>query len=195
MEFVERHVDPRTGQAIEPQGTLAGTGFIFPFHFGLHIRWMDVGYWLVFLVGMALLVLLVSGVIIHRPIFKDLFAFRPAGALSRSSLDLHNVTGELLLPFHLVMTLSGLIIFFSSFFPGTWQAVYGDDQKAFHRDVFGDYQRPGPTASASSGPWTPWWPRPSGAGASVGSPAWRSTTTGTSPATSRYADPTPTAWR
>jgi uncharacterized iron-regulated membrane protein len=141
-EFVERHIDPRTGQVIEPQGTLAGTGFIFPFHFGLHLEWQEVGYWLVFLAGMAMLVLLVSGVVIHRRIFKDFFSFRPAGALSRGSLDLHNVTGVLLLPFHLVMTLSGLIIFFSIFFPGTWKAAYGGDERSFSRDAFGGLERP-----------------------------------------------------
>jgi uncharacterized iron-regulated membrane protein len=138
---VVRHVDPVTGEVAGPQGTLGGTGFIFPFHFNLHLEWMNLGEWLVGLAGMAMLVLLVSGVVIHRRIFKDFFTFRPLKAASRSALDLHNVMGVLPLPFHFVMPLSGLIIFFSVYFPGTWQATYGADRATFSQEVFGRYQR------------------------------------------------------
>jgi uncharacterized iron-regulated membrane protein len=149
---VFRHVDPRTGRMAADQGTLGGTGFIYPFHFRLHLLWLNLGYWLVGLAAMAMLALLVSGVIIHRRIFKDFFTFRSRKRLERSSLDLHNVTGVLALPFHFVMTLSGLIIFFSLYFPGTWKTVYQNDNDAFTREVFGGYQRakagkPGPLAS------------------------------------------------
>lgn len=136
-----RHIDPRSG-VIADAGTLGGTGFIFPFHFGLHLGWLDLGIWLVGLAAMGMLVLVVSGVVIHVHLFKELFTFRPKKALSRSSLDLHTTMGVLALPFHFVMPLSGLIIFFSIFFPGTWQAVYAGDRAAFNRDTFGIYQRP-----------------------------------------------------
>jgi hypothetical protein len=46
------------------------------------------------------------------------------------------------MPFHFIMPLSGLIIFFSLFFPGTWQAAFDGDRAAFNREVFGGYQRP-----------------------------------------------------
>ena len=42
----------------------------------LHIRIQDIGLWLVGLAGMAMMVLCVSGVIIHRKIFTDFFTFR-----------------------------------------------------------------------------------------------------------------------
>jgi uncharacterized iron-regulated membrane protein len=137
-----RHIDPVGGAPVAPQGTAGGTGFIFPFHFSLHLKWAQIGYWLVGLAAMAMLTLLVSGVVIHRRIFKDFFTFRPGRVLSRSSLDLHNVTGVLALPFHFVMPLSGLIIFFSIYFPATWKAPYQGDQRAFFREVFGSYSRP-----------------------------------------------------
>jgi PepSY-associated transmembrane protein len=79
------HLDPVTGNVLPDAGSLGGTGFIFPFHFGLHLGWHDVGTWLVGLCGMAMLVLVVSGVVIHRRIFKDMFTFRPNKVLSRSS--------------------------------------------------------------------------------------------------------------
>jgi len=147
-----RDIDPETGVPLPDSGTLAGTRFIFPFHFNLHLRWMNLGYWLVGVAGMAMLVLLVSGVVLHRKIFADFFTFRWERKLPRSSLDLHNLTGILGLPFHFVITLSGLIIFLAIYFPTVVDSVYRGDSVNFDRDVYGGVQRdpasaPGPLAS------------------------------------------------
>lgn len=146
--FVTRYFDPTTGALLPEPGTLAGTGFIFPFHYRLfpfyyrlHLRWQDLGYWLVGLAGMSMLALLVSGVVIHRKIFRDFFTFRRERKLPRSDLDLHNLTGVLGLPFHFVMTLSGLIIFSSIYFPGVIDTVYQGDRAAFFQDAYGRYER------------------------------------------------------
>ncbi|HWO13235.1 MAG TPA: PepSY-associated TM helix domain-containing protein [Polyangiaceae bacterium] len=136
------HLDPSTFAELRPAPTLGGTGFIFPFHFMLHIDWLDLGLWIVGLCGMAMLVLTLSGVLIHKRILRDFFMFRPRKAATRSLLDLHTALGVLALPFHLVMPLSGLVIFFALFFPGTWQAAFDGDEAAFGREVFGSYQRP-----------------------------------------------------
>ncbi|MEY2933981.1 MAG: hypothetical protein RL033_4730 [Pseudomonadota bacterium] len=141
-ETVLRQVDPRSGEVVAAAGTLGATGFFFPFHFSLHIEWQRVGIWLVGLAGMALLVLAITGVVIHGHFFREFFTFRAHKSLSRSSLDLHTTLGVLALPFQLLMPLTGLVIFFSIFFPGTWQAAYGGDRNAFNRDLFGGYQRP-----------------------------------------------------
>ena len=151
-DFTFRDIEPRTGALLPDAGTLAGTRFIFPFHYSLHLRWNDLGYWLVGLAGMATLVLLVSGVVIHRKIFMDFFTFRPDRKLPRSSLDLHNLTGVLALPFHFVMALSGLIIFFSIYFPSVVSSVYGGDRAAFNRDAFGSFQREAAGAPGSLAP-------------------------------------------
>lgn len=143
-KFVSRSVDPNTGRVIADQGSLAGSGFFFPFHYMLHIKWLDIGYWLVGLAGMAMLVLLVSGVIIHRKIFADFFLFRPKKQLPRASLDLHNVTGVLGLPFHFLITLSGLIIFIQIYFPQAHLGPYGtgpEAKAALQAEVFGRYTR------------------------------------------------------
>jgi len=147
-----RDIDPEAGALLPDSGTLAGTRFIFPFHFNLHLRWMNLGYWLVGVAGMAMLVLLVSGVVIHRKIFADFFTFRWERKLPRSSLDLHNLTGVLGLPFHFVITLSGLIIFFAIYFQNVIDAVYRGDSVTFNRDVYGGVKReptsmPAPLAS------------------------------------------------
>ena len=151
-DFTFRDIEPQTGVLLPDAGTLAGTRFIFPFHYSLHLRWNDIGYWLVGLAGMGTLVLLVSGVVIHRKIFMDFFTFRLDRKLPRSSLDLHNLTGVLALPFHFVMALSGLIIFFAIYFPTVVSIAYDGDRAAFNRDAFGSFQQeaagaPGAVAS------------------------------------------------
>ena len=138
---IVRYLDPATGSFLADQGTLAGTRFIFPFHFNLNLSWNRIGIWLVGLAGMAMLALLVSGVVIHRKIFVDFFTFRPNKKLPRSSLDLHNLTGVLALPFHFAITLSGLIIFFTIYFPTVISTVYEGDRRAFSRDAFGIFHR------------------------------------------------------
>ena len=137
----EHRLDPSSGRIIAEQGTWAGTRFIYPFHYRLHIGWLNLGYWLVGLCAMAMLALLVSGIIIHRRIFTDFFTFRATARLPRSSLDLHNLSSVLGLPFHLAMTLSGLIIFIAIYFPTVGIATYGDDRAALAQDAYGRYQR------------------------------------------------------
>jgi uncharacterized iron-regulated membrane protein len=145
QQFVSRAIDPHTSQLIPDQGSLAGTRFFFPFHFKLHIQWMDLGYWLVGLAGMAMMVLVVSGVFIHRKIFIDFFLFRPSKQLQRASLDLHNLTGVLGLPFHFMIALSGLVIFIGIYFPQAHVGSYGLDKEAkatYQAEAYGSFRRP-----------------------------------------------------
>lgn len=139
-----RQIDPSRNAFIADQGTEGGTGFIFPFHFSLHLRWNDLGKWLVGLAAMAMLTLLVSGVIIHKKIFTQFFTFRPHKRLQRSSLDLHNLTGVIGLPFHFAITLSGLIIFITIYFPQAHWGGYGEGKAAkaaFSAEAYGKYTR------------------------------------------------------
>ena len=139
-----RDFDPASGALIPDQGSFGGTGFIYPFHYMLHIKWRQLGYWIVGLTGMATLVLLVSGVVIHRKIFTDFFLFRPKKQLQRASLDLHNLSGVLGLPFHFLIVLSGLIIFMGIYFPSAPLAVFADApdaRKAFTDEAYGRFSR------------------------------------------------------
>ncbi len=139
-----RALHPQTGALLEHTDTLAGSGFIFPFHYRLHLRWLDLGYWLVGLAGMAMLLLVVSGVVIHKRIFTDFFVFRPEKKLQRASLDLHNITGVLAIPFHFAIALSGLIILFTIYFPSAFIGAYGPGpaaNKQARQEMFGQYQR------------------------------------------------------
>ncbi|MEM7136694.1 MAG: PepSY-associated TM helix domain-containing protein [Myxococcota bacterium] len=101
--------------------TAAASRFLYPMHYSLHL---PQGYWLVGLCAMAMLALLVSGVIIHRSLIADFFTFRPGRRLARTSLDLHNLSSVVALPFHFMITLSGLVIFFALYYPMVQHAVY-----------------------------------------------------------------------
>lgn len=139
---VERFIDPATGAVLPDPGTHAGTRFIFPFHYMLHIRIQDIGYWIVGLAAMAMMALCVSGVIIHRKIFTDFFTFRAEKKPRRLILDLHNVTGVLGLPCHFLISLSGLIIIWALYFPSPWQMSYNSDRQAFLADTYGILRSP-----------------------------------------------------
>ena len=100
------------------------SSFIYPFHHNLTLRKDDLGAWLVGGASIAMLCLLVSGIVIHRRIFTDFFSLRLFRKFSRANLDLHNLTGVVLLPFTLVITLSGLIIVQQVYFPQLISRVY-----------------------------------------------------------------------
>jgi uncharacterized iron-regulated membrane protein len=139
-----RFLHPQTGAVLSQTDSLGASGFIFPFHYSLHIKWQDVGKWLVGLAGMSMLVLVVSGVVIHRRIFADFFLFRPRQKLPRASLDLHNLTGVLAMPFHFGVALSGLMIFFVIYWPSGYDAAYPqakDARQAFSAEGQGQYRR------------------------------------------------------
>jgi uncharacterized iron-regulated membrane protein len=136
-----RYLDPVSGQPLPEVGTHGGSGFIYPLHYRLNLSFMDIGRWVVGVAGMAMLLLMVSGVIIHKKIFREFFTFRPAKPMQRAALDLHNLSGVLVLPFHFLIVLSGLIIFFATYFPSGWQAAYDGDRKAFNAEAAGSYQR------------------------------------------------------
>ena len=141
-----QQLDPASMTFIPDQGTEAGSGFIFPFHYSLHLAWFDTGKWLVGLAAMAMLVLLVSGVIIHKKIIAQFFTFRPRKRLQRSALDLHNLSGLAALPFHFLITLSGLVIFITIYFPQAHEAAYGGGgekaRSTFMAEAYGRYKRP-----------------------------------------------------
>lgn len=109
-------IDPRTGEAIPDDALKIGSGWFYPMHYSLNWHWKNIGYYLVGLAAVVMLAALVTGVIIHRKIFRELFTFRPKKRTQRSTLDLHNMSGVVALPFHFFFALTGLIIFAAYFY-------------------------------------------------------------------------------
>lgn len=128
-------IDSATGQVIDTRETRGG-GFLYRFHFelyGLPRLWTR---WLVGLATMLMLVAIISGVITHKKIFKDFFTFR-SGKGQRSWLDAHNATAVFALPFHIMITFSGLLLLMFTFMPWGINQVYKDRQ-AFFQEMRGD---------------------------------------------------------
>jgi uncharacterized iron-regulated membrane protein len=136
-DWVVRHIDPASGRELPAPESLAGTGFIFPFHFSFHITWADLGYWIAGFLAMAMLVLLVSGVVIHRKIIAEFFVFRPSKNRRRATLDLHNMTSLIALPFHFLLPLTGLFIFFSIYLPWSIALPFGGKTEPLFAEMYG----------------------------------------------------------
>lgn len=117
--WANRTIDPRTGVALPDDRLKVGSGFFYPLHYSLTIEWKQVGYWIVGFAALMMLMALVTGVIMHRKIFRELFTFRPKKSTQRSMLDLHNLTGVAALPFHFFFAFTGLVIFAYIYFPVT----------------------------------------------------------------------------
>ena len=132
--FKTEFLDPATGDVVKARETRGGE-FFYRLHFDLHYMPAIWARWIVGFCAMFMLVAIVSGVITHKRIFKDFFTFRPRKN-QRSWLDAHNATGVLALPFHLMITYSGLITLMTLYMPWGVMTAYQGDQKAFIADVF-----------------------------------------------------------
>jgi uncharacterized iron-regulated membrane protein len=114
----DRTIDPRSGAALPDDRLKIGSQFFYPLHYSLTLNWYSLGYWIVGFAALMMLVALVSGVVMHRKIFREFFTFRPNKS-QRSVLDLHNLTGIVALPFHFFFAFTGLVIFAGIYFPLT----------------------------------------------------------------------------
>jgi uncharacterized iron-regulated membrane protein len=110
-------IDPRTGEVLPNDKLKVGSEWFYPMHYSLHLKWKNLGYWVVGLAGLVMLVALVTGVIMHRKFFREFFTFRPWKRTQRASLDLHNLTGVVGLPFHFFFAFTGLVIFAGIYLP------------------------------------------------------------------------------
>lgn len=132
------------GHRIEHRRT-GGGQWLYELHFRLHYLPIKLAYWIVCICTVVMLVALITGVIVHKKILIDFFTFRP-GKKSRSWLDLHNLLSVSALPFHLMITYSGLLFLASTFVPDVFSAVYGGNKQAayenFSDEFFGPTHRP-----------------------------------------------------
>lgn len=113
-------LDPRDGRTLPDDALKIGSRWFYPLHYSLQWTWKNLGYWVVGLAALAMLLGLVSGLVLHRKVWREFFTFRPWRRTQRSLLDLHNMTGVLALPFHFFFAFTGLVIFAGSiYFPVT----------------------------------------------------------------------------
>lgn len=113
--FGEGNFDPQTGEALASRATTGGD-FFYRFHFQFHYLPVAWGRWLAGVAAMLMLIAILSGVITHKKIFIDFFTFR-WGKGQRSWLDAHTAFSVFGLPFHLMITYTGLITLMAMYMP------------------------------------------------------------------------------
>ncbi|GJE16122.1 PepSY-associated TM helix domain-containing protein [Methylobacterium marchantiae] len=126
-------LDARTGEPAVMRDTKGGD-FLYRFHFELHLPpiW---GRWIVGICAMIMLVALISGIVTHRRIFADFFTLRRDKSAQRGWLDAHNVTGVLALPYHLMITYTGIVTLAMMYMPWGVTAAYNGDATRFYAET------------------------------------------------------------
>lgn len=122
---IGRYVHPSTLEVLPDQGTYAGMRFFYPYHYRLNS-----GNWALMLCALAAVVMValcISGIVIHRKIFADFFTLRIVRKPQRTTLDLHNISGVLALPFHLMIAFTGVAIFTYTYLPSAQMVVFASD--------------------------------------------------------------------
>ncbi|WP_163123373.1 PepSY-associated TM helix domain-containing protein [Acinetobacter portensis] len=115
-------IDSATGERLEARETRGGS-FLYRFHFELYGMPRIWTRWFIGIATMFMLVAIISGIITHKKIFKDFFTFR-SGKGQRSWLDAHNATAVFALPFHIMITFSGLLLLLFTIMPWGIERIY-----------------------------------------------------------------------
>jgi len=134
--FKSEILDPATGQKQSAARQTRGGEFLYRLHFDLHYMPVVWARWIVSICALFMLVAIVSGIITHKRIFKDFFTFRP-GKGQRSWLDAHNATAVLALPYHVMITYTGLVTLMFMIMPWGIQSAYKEQgESSFFAEVF-----------------------------------------------------------
>ena len=154
QRFENATIDPGTGERIEAPRQTRGGDFFYRLHFDLHYMPALWARWIVGFCAMFMLVAIVSGIVTHKRIFKDFFTFRPRKG-QRSWLDAHNATAVLALPYHLMITYTGLVTLMFMYMPWGPQLAYKGDQQTFFSEVFPNGSRASLKPSGTPAPLVP----------------------------------------
>lgn len=131
---VRRFVDPVAMKILPDEGTAGATDFFYPYHYNLHSG--GTGLFLCALAAVIMVALCLSGVIIHRKIFADFFTLRIVRKAQRTTLDLHNLSGVLFLPFLLMISFTGVAIFTYTYLPSAQAILFRGDPQAMAAGYF-----------------------------------------------------------
>lgn len=132
-----------------PRNDDALSAFLVDTHVRLHVPnpW---GLLLTGILGLAMLVAAISGVLIHRHLFTDIFTLRRRASPVLANRDRHSVAGTWSLPFAFVLAFTGS---FFSFYgtigvPVVAMAAFGGDVEALTKAVYGNPGTPDPRPAA-----------------------------------------------
>lgn len=129
-----------TGDQIKETTKTAGGNFLYRFHFELHGVSRYLGRWIVGIASMAMLVAIITGILIHKRIFKDIFTFRPKNN-TRGWMDAHILPAVAALPFLIMITYSGLVLFGNLMFPHSLKTYYDGNFMKYRQDLMAVYSK------------------------------------------------------
>lgn len=130
--YVERALDPATGSPDTIRDTMGGD-FFYRFHFELQLP-QPFGRLISASCGLAIVLTLITGVIIHKRIFADFFTLRFYKG-QRSWLDFHNITSVVALPFHAIIAFSGAVTLWAQILPASLLTVYPHNMMKYYADL------------------------------------------------------------
>ena len=141
-------LDPATGVPIVYRDT-GGGQLLYRMHWQLHYLPRLAGEWIVIICALVMLAAIISGVITHKRIFRDFFTFRPRKG-QRSWLDAHNLLGVAALPFHIMITYSGLLFYGYLYMAPVIAATYGEERATYFAELFGRSDLPDRSGRAAA---------------------------------------------
>ena len=112
-----------------------GGQWLYQLHYRFHYLSRDIARVLACALSAWLLLVLISGVVVHKKILQEMLLLRLDKGL-RTWLDGHNVLAVTALPFFLLMAYSGLLFYGTSAWPAAVQGGYGfsDDAHSLYFD-------------------------------------------------------------
>lgn len=117
-------LDLRTGEPVPVARETGGGQALYLLHYTFHYMPKSWGQWLAGMAGLFMFGAILSGIVIHKKIFRDFFTFRP-GSGSRAWLDGHNVLSVMTLPYQIMIAFSGLVTLALFYFPLIVAAHFG----------------------------------------------------------------------
>ncbi|ALO33473.1 hypothetical protein CMT41_01130 [Colwellia sp. MT41] len=134
-QYITKVLDITTGEKVESRAT-GGGRLLYRMHYRLHYLSTDISYWLVGFCSMLMLLAVITGVVIHKKIFSDFFTFRAKKVLP-GWLDIHNVLSVIALPFHFMITYSGLLFFLFTYMVLSSNLQTNEDEyRAMRKEIY-----------------------------------------------------------
>jgi uncharacterized iron-regulated membrane protein len=130
-------LDPRSGEFV-PEREQVGT-FLYHLHYLWHPSLPELEY-LAGLLGVAFLLLITTGVLIHlKDLVRNFFQFRPRAPRKTFWTDLHNVLGVMGLPFQIAFCYTGaMIVLGPVLLTGISEPVFGRDVATANQVVWNE---------------------------------------------------------
>lgn len=148
-KFETKVFDPTNQQFYTARDTQGGD-FLYRLHYNLYYVPYPYSRLIVGFATMMMLIAMITGIIVHKKIFTDFFTFRKNKG-QRSWLDAHNGFSVLALPFHLMITFTGIISLIGLYMPWGLKAS-GVNSETMYQSLFS--YRSADTKNAQPAPMT-----------------------------------------